>query len=210
MGGADAVVEKAKPYFEAGEYRWVAEVLNHIVMADPNHIEGRALLADTLEQLGYQSESGPWRNFYLCGALEIREGLPKGAAFGATASMAASIPMKNLFDTMAVRLNGPRAEGLKISLNLAFSDLDPWHLSIENSVLNSTENRQMEAAGATLHCASLDFKRLMMGLSDGATLLQEGKLKIDGDAGVLLQVGGLFDQFERRFPIVTPRKPLAD
>jgi len=103
MGGADAVVEKAKPYFEAGEYRWVAEVLNHIVMADPNHIEGRALLADTLEQLGYQSESGPWRNFYLCGALEIREGLPKGAAFGATASMAASIPMKNLFDTMAVR-----------------------------------------------------------------------------------------------------------
>jgi len=83
-------------------------------------------------------------------------------------------------------------------------------LSIENSVLNSTENRQMEEAGATLHCASLDFKRLMMGLSDGATLLQEGKLKIDGDAGVLLQLGGLFDQFERRFPIVTPRKPLAD
>lgn len=207
MGGADAIVEKAKPCFEAGEYRWVAEVLNHVVMAEPNHIEGRALLADTLEQLGYQSESGPWRNFYLCGALELREGLPAGAKFGATASMAASIPMKNLFDTMAVRLNGLRAEGLKISLNLAFNDIDPWHLQIENSVLNSAPNRQVDNPDATLKCASIDYKRLMMGLSDGPTLLQEGKLQIEGDAGVLLQLGGLFDQFERRFPIVTPRKP---
>ncbi|MFT4798180.1 MAG: alkyl sulfatase BDS1-like metallo-beta-lactamase superfamily hydrolase, partial [Candidatus Azotimanducaceae bacterium] len=86
MDGADAVVEKARAYFDKGEYRWVAEVLNHVVMAQPDHIDGRALLADTLEQLGYQSESGPWRNFYLCGVLELRNGLPKGATFGATAS----------------------------------------------------------------------------------------------------------------------------
>ena len=209
MGGADAIVEKARPYFDKGEYRWVAEVLNHVVMADPDHIEGRALLADTLEQLGYQSESGPWRNFYLCGVLELRNGLPKGAMFTATASMAASIPMKNMFDSMAVRLNGPRAEGLAISINLAFSDMEPWHLSIENCVLNSTENRQLDDAQATLKCASIDYKRLMMGLADGPTLMQEGKLEIEGDAGVLLQLAGLFDQFERRFPIMTPRKPWA-
>ena len=115
--------------------------------------------------------------------------------------------MKNMFDSMSVRLNGPRAEGLVISINLDFADLDPWHLSIENSVLNSTENRQVKDAQATLKCSSLDYKRLMMGLSDGPTLMQEGKLQIDGDAGVLLQLAGLFDQFERRFPIMTPRKP---
>ncbi len=205
MGGADTVVSKAQKSFDEGDYRWVAEVLNHVVMAEPNHFEGRALLADTLEQLGYQSESGPWRNFYLCGALELREGLPKGSTFGATASMAASIPMKNLFDTMAVRLNGPRADGLSISINLAFSDIDPWHLLIENAVLHARANRQEAEANATLKCASLDYKRLMMGLSDGPTLMQEGKLNIEGDAGVLLQLAGLFDQFERRFPIVTPR-----
>jgi alkyl sulfatase BDS1-like metallo-beta-lactamase superfamily hydrolase len=207
MGGADAIVDKARPYFDKGEYRWVAEVLYHVVMAQPDHVEGRALLADTLEQLGYQSESGPWRNFYLCGALELRNGLPKGAKFTANASMAASIPMKNMFDSMSVRLNGPRAEGLVISINLDFSDLEPWHLSIENSVLNSTENRQVKDAQATLKCASVDYKRLMMGLSDGPTLMQEGKLQIDGNAGVLLELAGLFDQFERRFPIMTPRKP---
>ena len=207
MGGADAVVEKARAYFDKGEYRWVAEVLNHVVMAQPEHIDGRALLADTLEQLGYQSESGPWRNFYLCGVLELRNGLPKGTNFGATASMAASIPMKNLFDTMAVRLNGPRAEDVSISINLTFSDIEPWHLCIENAVLNVTENRQVADANATLSCDSIDYKRLMMGLVDGPTLMQEGKLQIAGDAGVLLQLAGLFDQFERRFPIMTPRKP---
>jgi alkyl sulfatase BDS1-like metallo-beta-lactamase superfamily hydrolase len=207
MDGADAVVEKARAYFDKGEYRWVAEVLNHVVMAQPDHIDGRALLADTLEQLGYQSESGPWRNFYLCGVLELRNGLPKGATFGATASMAASIPMKNLFDTMAVRLNGPRAEDVSISINLAFTDIEPWHLIIENAVLNVTENRQVADANATLSCDSIDYKRLMMGLTDGPTLMQEGKLQIEGDAAVLLQLAGLFDQFERRFPIMTPRKP---
>ena len=205
MGGADQVVDKAKASFESGDYRWVAEVLNHVVMAEPNHFEGRALLADTLEQLGYQSESGPWRNFYLCGALELRHGLPKGSNFGATASMAASIPMKNMFDTMAVRLNGPRAEGKILSINLSFSDVASWHLLIENSVLHARENQQSDSAQATLKCESLDYKRLMMGLSDAATLMQEGKLNIDGDAGVLLELAGLFDQFERRFPIMTPR-----
>ena len=205
MGGSDAVVEKAKPSFEEGDYRWVAEILNHVVMAEPNHFEGRALLADTLEQLGYQSESGPWRNFFLCGALELRHGLSKGSNFGATASMAASIPLKNLFDTMAVRLNGPRAEGKTLSINLEFSDVNSWHLLINNSVLHANENKQATDAQATLKCESIDYKRLMMGLSDAPTLMGEGKLAIDGDAGVLLALAGLFDQFERRFPIVTPR-----
>ena len=80
MGGADAVVTKAEGSFAAGDYRWVAEVLNHVVMADPEHISARALLADTYEQLGYQSESAPWRNFYLCGTLELRSCLPESAA----------------------------------------------------------------------------------------------------------------------------------
>jgi alkyl sulfatase BDS1-like metallo-beta-lactamase superfamily hydrolase len=106
-----------------------------------------------------------------------------------------------------VRLNGPRAEDVSISINLAFTDIEPWHLIIENAVLNVTENRQVADANATLSCDSIDYKRLMMGLTDGPTLMQEGKLQIEGDAAVLLQLAGLFDQFERRFPIMTPRKP---
>ena len=158
MGGADAIVEKARGCFDAGDYRWVAEVLNHVVMAEPDHFNARALQADTLEQLGYQSESGPWRNFYLCGALELRQGLPKGAAFGATASMAKSMPLENLYQTMAVRLNGPSADGLVIHLNLDFTDSEPTLLSIENAVLHAFTGKQHQKPNATLRMSASQFQ----------------------------------------------------
>ena len=75
MGGADAVVARAREDVAAGEYRWAAQVLNHVVFADPTHTEARELLADVLEQLGYQTENGVWRNFYLTGAMELRQGV---------------------------------------------------------------------------------------------------------------------------------------
>ena len=207
MGGADAIVLKAQEDFDAGNYRWVAEVLNHVVMDNPDQVEARALLADTLEQLGYQSESGPWRNFYLCGVLELREGLPTGANYAASAGMAGSIPLDNLYQIMAVRLNADRADGITLQINLAFNDSEHTLLSIKNSVLNTFCGRQSGDAAATLKISQLNFKLLMAGQKDAATLMTEGELEIEGDAGALLQLSGLFDQFERRFPIVTPRKP---
>lgn len=207
MGGADSVVEKAQKSFEQGEYRWVAEVLNHVVMSDPEHIAGRSLLADTLEQLGYQSESAPWRNFYLCGALELRNGLKTGSKFGATDSMAKAMPLDNLFQTLAVRLNSKQADGLILHINLKFTDQAPMQLSIENSVLNAFPNKQHPDPAATLEIATLAFKRLMLRLTTAAELLEAGAMTIDGDAMALAQLGGLFDQFDRRFPLVTPRPP---
>lgn len=209
MGGADAIVEKARGCFDAGDYRWVAEVLNHVVMAEPDHFNARALQADTLEQLGYQSESGPWRNFYLCGALELRQGLPKGAAFGATASMAKSMPLENLYQTMAVRLNGPSADGLVIHLNLDFTDSEPTLLSIENSVLHAFTGKQHQKPNATLRMSAVNFKFMMTGNTDAVKLLESGELEMSGDFEALGKFRELFDQFERRFPIVTPRKPWA-
>ena len=75
MGGADAVLEKARAAFDLGEYRWVAEVVNHVVFADPANRDARLLQADTLEQLGYQTEASTWRGIYLTGAKELRDGV---------------------------------------------------------------------------------------------------------------------------------------
>jgi len=205
MGGVDAIVEKARADFDIGNYRWVVEVLNHVIMHDPAALEARALLADALEQLGYQAESGPWRNFYLCGALELREGLPKGSAFGASAGMVAGIPLDNLFQILSVRLNAERADGLALTINLNFRDAAPTVLAIENSVLHAFSDRQMADAKATLSINALNFKLLMVGQADAMNLMSAGELEIDGDASVLIQLAGLFDQFERRFPLVTPR-----
>jgi alkyl sulfatase BDS1-like metallo-beta-lactamase superfamily hydrolase len=207
MGGADAIVTRARKYFADGDYRWVAEVLNHVVMNDPEHIDGRALLADTLEQMGYQSESGPWRNFYLSGVLELREGLPKGSAYGAAAGMVGAIPLSNLYQLMSVRLNADRADGVVLGINLNFTDSEPAHLSIENSVLHVFTGKQSISASATMSISALNFKLLMSAQTDAGKLMEAGDLTIEGDASALITLSGLFDQFERRFPIVTPRKP---
>ena len=206
MGGSDAVVERARPCFEAGDYRWVAEVLNHVVMAEPDHVQGRALLADTLEQLGYQSESAPWRNFYLSGALELRHGLPETRAFQASGGIAAGMPIENFFQVLAVRLLPAAVAGRRIRLQLHFSDLDcSYLLVIENSVLNYFKDRLDDAADATLTLSALNFKRLLMGLSNAPQLITEGQLEIAGDPETLLGLKTLFDQFPRRYPLVTPR-----
>ena len=205
MGGADSITDRAQKAFDDGEYRWVAEVLNHVVMNDPSHTRARALLADSLEQLGYQCESGPWRNFFLCGALELREGLPEGSSFGASEGMARGMPIENMFQTMAVRLNGPKAEGVSLHINIKFTDGEDTLLSIENSVLHAFRGRQHAEPAATLTVSELDYKRMMMRLTDAPTLMGDGSLAIEGDAGALLQLAELFDTFPRRFPIVTPR-----
>jgi alkyl sulfatase BDS1-like metallo-beta-lactamase superfamily hydrolase len=207
MGGPSAVIENASTAFAEGDYRWVAEVLNHVVMTDPDNIEARALLADTYEQLGYQAESAVWRNFYLCGSFELRYGLPKGSQYGPSPGTVKGMPLKNLFEAMAVRLNGPRASQNPMNLCIRFEDAPDMLIEIENGVLHAHSGSGKTPADATLTINEFNFKKLMLGLADAMELLSSGDLKIEGDANFLIEFRSLFDQFERRFPIVTPRDP---
>ena len=206
MGGPAKILEKARESFDSGDYRWTAEVLNHVVMADEKHEEARCLLADTLEQLGYQSESATWRNFFLCGALELRDGLPPTRDFVPSSGMAAGIPIDQVFKTMAVRLLPDQVDGEVIQVGIDLTDDAPYLLSIENCVLNYWREVSLSDASAILRISSNDFKALMLGILDAMTLINEGRLEIKGDANILMRFGTLFDQFPRRFPIVTPRE----
>ena len=109
MGGADAVLEKARESFEDGDYRWVAEVVNHVVFADPDNREARELQAEALEQLGYGAENATWRNFFLMGAKELREGISGTPTASAPPDLLAHLTVSQLLDAMAIRLDGPRA-----------------------------------------------------------------------------------------------------
>jgi alkyl sulfatase BDS1-like metallo-beta-lactamase superfamily hydrolase len=207
MGGSKAVLEKAGKSFERGEYRWVAQVLNHAVMAEPENRDARNLLADAFEQLGYQAESGPWRNFYLTGAMELRQGVPQGSPSRISAGMSAGMPLENLFQALAVRLNGPRAEGKNLAFNLLFTDTKaPYLMTVKHSVLNVFPERQASGAHATLRLSSQDFKQMMTGTTSAGDLMASGKLILEGDVSALMDFAGLFDPFNRRFPIVTPRE----
>jgi alkyl sulfatase BDS1-like metallo-beta-lactamase superfamily hydrolase len=74
MGGADAAVQQAQRAYDEGDYRWVAELLNHVLFADETHAGARSLKADALEQLGFGAENGTWRSAFLAGAAELRNG----------------------------------------------------------------------------------------------------------------------------------------
>ena len=121
MGGAENLLAQARRSFEEGDYRWVAQVVNHLVFADPDNQAARTLQADALEQLGYQAESGPWRNFYLSAAKELRDGvIDLGAPKTFSADVIRATPLEMFFDLLAVRLNGPKAADVKIVMNVHF------------------------------------------------------------------------------------------
>jgi alkyl sulfatase BDS1-like metallo-beta-lactamase superfamily hydrolase len=147
MGGADAVLAKARDAFEAGEYRWVAEVVNHVVFADPENQEARALQADVLEQLGYQSEAGTWRNLYLTGAKELRDGvldIPFEGSAGPDSVKAMTLEL--LFNFLGVKLNGPNAGNKKITLNMVFTDTgEKATLELVNGSLNHSLDKTAAA-----------------------------------------------------------------
>jgi alkyl sulfatase BDS1-like metallo-beta-lactamase superfamily hydrolase len=206
MGDAEKIISRAREDFKKGEYRWVAEVMNHVVMAEPENIEARALLADTFEQLGYQAESGAWRNFYLSGAYELRHSVPESSPARLNENMVRAMPLENMFQALAIRLNGPKADGRQFKFNIYFTDMEASYLmSVENAVLNFFHAKQCQNPTAKMRISSLDFKRMMTGLSDPASLFGSGSLELEGDINALAEFAGLLDQFNQRFPIVTPR-----
>ncbi len=200
IGGEDRVVAIARAAFDEGDYRWVAELLNHVMMTNPGHVAARALLADALEQMGYQAESAPWRNFYLCGALELRHGVPTGSKQTVSEGIARGMPIDNVFQAMAVRLNAARADGLTLRLNVRFTDTGGTYLvQVHNSVLNFFGGRVAETADATLALGETEFKRMMLGVVTAADLVGAGSLAIDGDADALATFAGCSISFRGAF-----------
>ena len=204
MGGPDAVLAKAQASFDKGEYRWVAELLKHLVFADPANAAAKALLADTYEQLGYQAEAGPWRNIYLSGASELRTGQTHGIGAAASADTVRSISSGLIFDLMAVRLDPAKAAGKALTINLVFNDRDEKHvLTIENSVLNHHEGSSA-AAAATLTGKRGAFLLIMGGMAKLADVVATGAIKIEGDPKAFETMLGLTAVPRGDFAIVTP------
>jgi alkyl sulfatase BDS1-like metallo-beta-lactamase superfamily hydrolase len=160
MGGPDAVIARAREDFKAGNYRWVASIMNQVVFADPTNQPARELGADALEQLGYQAEAATWRNAYLTGAMELRSGATKLPGMGASSlDVIRAIPTDAVFDLWAVRLNPERAEGKTLLINWTFTDVgERFALNLENSALTSVRGRLAARAdaGFTLTRATLN------------------------------------------------------
>ncbi len=206
MGGPKAVLDKAREAMKKGEYRWVAEVVNHVVFADPGNREARELQADALEQLGYQSESPIWRNFYLAGAGELRAGVNRKIPVQARGrDVLRGMPMEQFFDLMAVRINGPAVEGKKIKVNWVITDLrESYVTTLQNSVLNHKRGEPAAGADATVRFTRDVFDSIVTGQATFPGRILAGDVKIQGSTMKFLELMSSLDEFDFWFNIVTP------
>jgi alkyl sulfatase BDS1-like metallo-beta-lactamase superfamily hydrolase len=207
MGGADAVRRRAQGAFDAGDYRWAATLLNHVVFADPADAAAREQLAATYDQLGYQAESGPWRDEYLTGAFELRHGVQGGDTYGPAAAtdLLLQLPLEMFFASLAARLDGPAAEGKTTRVNMVFTDLgESWVLWLENAVLHAARRDADPSAAATVRLTRPLLVRLVTRQVGLRELISSNELSVDGSRLELLALLRLLERPGKPFPIVTP------
>ena len=211
MGGADALLMRARQDFANGEFRFVAEAVSHLVFADPDNQAARALLADTFEQLGYAAESSTWRNAYLFGAQELRQGMPKAPPRPPMPrETLAALRTEQLWDVLGVRLNGPKAEGKHIVLNWTFTDThERFVLTLENCALTYSEGVQADNAdsGFTLARGTLD--EVIAKQTSFTDAVAARRIEVIGNVTRLAELMDLMDEFPRMFEIVEPKRALV-
>jgi alkyl sulfatase BDS1-like metallo-beta-lactamase superfamily hydrolase len=205
MGGVEAVLEKARASFAAGDYRWVAEVVNHLVFAEPENTAARELQADALERLGHGAENASWRNFFLVGAKELREGISGTPTATAPPDVIARLTVSQLLDAMAIRLNGPRAAEHHLRIDWTVTDPDEQHrITVRNGVLGHRPGSHDPAADATLIVEREALNQLLLKTAEIGELAESGRLRVEGDGVKLGELLGLLDEPDPGFAIVTP------
>ncbi len=203
-GGADVIVEKAEAAFQQGDFRWAAEILSHVVFAQPDHRAARALLADTFEQLGYGAENGIWRNFFLSGMTELRDSNFGTPTVSASADVVSALTPTMLFDAIAIQINGPEAWDITLSIDIILTDTDQrYRLRLANGALTYSAAEQRDEADATLTAGSASLTTLALG-GMSAERLAEAGVQIDGDPSVLGRLASVLDPGDPDFDIVTP------
>jgi alkyl sulfatase BDS1-like metallo-beta-lactamase superfamily hydrolase len=205
MGGANAVLARARMDFAAGEFRWVAEVTNRLVFAEADNEEARALCADAFEQLGYLAEASTWRNSYLFGAHELRNGVATSKWNPLSGDMVTALSIDMFFEYLGVRLNGPKADGKRAIVNWTFTDTGRnYVLNLENSALTYVAGRLATDADVSLTLARPALTKILQRQATFPKAIGTGEIKIAGNPAKLLELFSLFDEFESRFAIVEP------
>lgn len=210
MGGSEQILRAAQSAYDQGEFRWVAELLNHLVFAEPGNQKARELLASAYDQLGFMAESAIWRNFYLTGAMELRtRKLGESTDPALAIDMLAFTPVESFLEAWAAALNARKAEGKTLRINMAFTDAagkgeDSYVLWIENSVLHFRKDAADPSATANIALSRRLFLKMMTGTAGITDLLGSGQIKLTGSKLDVLSFFTLMEKPPRTFPIVTP------
>lgn len=205
MGGADAAVASARKAYDAGDYRWATEVLNHVLFADETHEAARALQADAFEQIGFGAENGTWRNAFLAGASELRNGQFGTPLSSASPDLIGALTVPQLFDSIAIRIDGPRAWDEHLELSWVLTDAGATYVTeLRNGTLS---HRAVDAPAPNTTTFKLS-RPVLIGLATGTVDLEkaraDGSVVVDGDPADLLRLTSLLAPVDPDFAIVTP------
>ncbi|MNO55787.1 Metallo-beta-lactamase superfamily protein [compost metagenome] len=205
LGGADKVLGLMRAAIDKGDYRWAVTLGNHLTFAQPDNQAARALEADAMEQLGYQSENTLWRNIYLTGAMELRSGTPKHDPRANKTDLVKAMSQQLFLDYLAIRLDSDKAQGHDMTLNWVFEDLSqPFALTLRNGVLSHRAGHLDPNAEFTVKMDKATLDRISLRQLDFPTAIKQGLIKLDGNGKRFGELLGLLDTFEPQFNIVTP------
>jgi alkyl sulfatase BDS1-like metallo-beta-lactamase superfamily hydrolase len=203
-GGIDGLVRGARAAYDEGDYRWAAELANHAVFAQADHEGAREVLADSYEQLGYGSENGTWRDFFLSGVTELRDGQFGTPTETTAPDVIGQLTPSMLFDAIAIQVDGPRAWDEKLSIDVALTDTDErYRLRLAHGVLTHSPRPQRDDADATLTTTRRALPALALGGLSADGLAAAG-IQLSGDASVLGRLAAVLDPGDKDFAIVTP------
>ncbi|GGV19343.1 beta-lactamase-like protein [Streptomyces litmocidini] len=206
MGGAEEVLRRARRSFTDGDFRWVVQVVNHVVFADPGNAEARALQADALEQLGYGSENGTWRNFYLTGALELRRGSLGTPTATTSPDLLAALTLDQLFDALAIRIDGPRSWDADITVRWNLTGGDPVTQRLRNGVLTHVTGSGPAVADPDVEITltERELRAVLLGVVAPSDLTARDGVKVTGDPGRVAELLGHLSDPDADFAVVTP------
>ncbi|MBT7563247.1 MAG: MBL fold metallo-hydrolase, partial [Porticoccaceae bacterium] len=206
MGGSGAILQRASDYMAQGDYRWVGEVLNHLVFAEPNNIAAREMLAEAYRQMAYQAESGPWRDIYLSGAVELISGkVKKGYSKAGSEAFLQEVPLLQFMKALSVQLDAGKAEGESLKLNVLFTERKQnFVLTIRNSVMYYREAPVDDTADVSINTTQKMFIAILLGQVGIKEMVGSDQLSVDGSMLKLLKFFSLLGESNEDFQIVFP------
>ena len=206
MGGSTAILQRAGQSMEQGDYRWVGEVLNHVVFAEPDNVPAREMLAEAYRQMGYQAESGPWRDIYLSGAAELIAGKVKEQFLKVNSkAFLQEVPLLEFMKALSVNLDAEKAAGKAITLNVLFTEREQnFVLTIRNSVMYYQDGPFDSTADASIRITQAMFVDLLVGEVGITDIITSDQLSIEGSTLKLLTFFSLLGESNDDFNIVLP------
>jgi alkyl sulfatase BDS1-like metallo-beta-lactamase superfamily hydrolase len=211
MGGSEKIIKRGQQLFNEGKYRHAQEIVDKLVWGEPQNQEGKDLLADIFEQIGYQQENPGLRNSYLAGAFELRSGIPDGASPDSSGpDIIAAMSTELFLDFIGIRMDSRQAEGIEFSINLITPDNgEKFAIELSNATFTNVEGFLNENPDLTITIDRSDLTNIMMGQKSFAESIGDGTAQVEGNVDILAQLAATLVTFEIGFEIMPGTAEMA-